>query len=202
MKKIFYMLLVGVVMVSTAMQVQAQMDKPNNSVRIGWSYMPLAPTDPQQYGLSNRVIYGNGSHAATVEYTHRIGELFSVGAYAGVGGYTYIKYPDETPSISNPYDYAKDAVMVRFGVSGQVQLLPLMGVETTCLDVYAAGRLGSVRLYYNWIEYGAGVGATLNITRNIGLYGSCMWGRYWAALEDANVYRANLNTQLGLQFSF
>jgi len=92
---------------------------------------------------------------------------------------------------------------VQYGLQANYQLLPLIFEKQLRFEVYATGKVGSLRKWWegydniklneNFLEAGIGLGAAINFSRKFGIFGEALGGRF---------YYSNFNWRTGLSFRF
>ena len=134
----------------------------------------------------------------------RINKYLTAGFYVGLGpGY----YEDLSESYGNPMNPLYDistVVSVRYGLSANLHLLPLMGMNINKVELSIKGRFGGYWTLYKTIqpEYSVGISFAYYPIKRLGIVLENSWGKYAYSHSTGIMIEGNSMLNAGLIYRF
>jgi len=133
----------------------------------------------------------------------RINKYLTAGFYIGLGPGYYKKLYDNMYE-SNSYYSIETIVSVRYGLSANLHLLPLMGMDINKVDLSIKGRFGGYWTLYRTSqpEYSVGISFAYYPIKRLGIVLENSWGKYAYSHSTGIMIEGNSMLNAGLIYRF
>lgn len=155
--------------------------------------------------LQDGKFFGNYLLNADVGLFYSINDIFSIGAYYGMGTYKRMEFYWVEENHYRTSGFGGKSYAYLYGLSGKIHLIPLLSNKNTKIDLYIKSKLGLIK--FNSLKdqnitpvYGSYFDATFN--------GGCTFylSNYFGISAEAGYryfeYHKGFNARFGFLFSF
>jgi hypothetical protein len=194
-----------VLLLTTLHIADAQEEQKSRTISLSYGYMGCGFTQCEPI-IGNTTIptqLATGNTIMLDADIWRINKYLTAGFYIGLGPGYYKKLYDNMYE-SNSYYSIETIVSVRYGLSANLHLLSLFGIEGNEVDLSIKGRFGGYWTLYQTIqpEYSIGISFAYYPIECLGIVLENSWGKYTYSHSAGMMVEGNSMLNAGLIYRF